>query len=294
MVSAAEVRRQRAASDALVKKAQLKVRAGFARLPANPEDARDALLELVPGVVDQYGQTAGTLGADFYDTARSAAQAPGNFRARVVPPSIDAAYSSARRLAGWLFTDDRSGALPGLDAIVDRLVKQSERLTITAAADQETVRFARVPGNAQPCDFCAMLAGRGFKYSSADAAGESWDYHSNCGCQVVPSWDKGSIAGYDPERYNAQYREAVDEGRLDLGQLARSSQISKFENREATNARARNVYHTRRAGGNQAINAGYGYSNPRSMAQALLQGNQRFDPRTGLTGDAAWAARAAS
>lgn len=281
MPSAAEVRRLRAASARLGQLAQLQARRGVAALDlGRPDAARDALLEIVPAVVQQYGTASATVGANFYDTARRAAGAAGNFQALLIPPDTDAAREATRRLAGWLYTDTPTALLPGLDAVVDRLVQGAGRQTITAAADQEHVRYARVPTSTVVCDFCAMLAGRGFVYSSADAAGESWEYHNHDGCEVVPSWEQGTpaLAGFDPEQYKAQYEDALEQGRLDTGALADSSRRAKYYNSEATNARARKVYHDRRVAGSNIPSAGYGYSNPRSMAAALLRGNQRTLP----------------
>ena len=48
------------------------------------------------------------------------------------------------------------------------------------------VRYARVPQGVETCDFCLMLASRGFVYLTA-ASAEGWNHtHRNCDCIVVP------------------------------------------------------------------------------------------------------------
>lgn len=48
------------------------------------------------------------------------------------------------------------------------------------------VRYARVPQGLETCDFCLMLAGRGFVYLTAESA-QGWNHtHRNCDCVVVP------------------------------------------------------------------------------------------------------------
>lgn len=81
------------------------------------------------------------------------------------------------------------------------------------------VRFARVPMGLHTCDFCNMLASRGFVYWSKESAGEFSHWHADCRCKVVPGvpeiksyWKNGvhvtrgidpSVEGYDPDSFLA-------------------------------------------------------------------------------------------
>lgn len=48
------------------------------------------------------------------------------------------------------------------------------------------VRYARIPQGLETCDFCLMLASRGFVYLTPESA-EGWNHtHRNCDCIVVP------------------------------------------------------------------------------------------------------------
>lgn len=57
-----------------------------------------------------------------------------------------------------------------------------------------------------------MLASRGFTYLSEDSAGLEMQYHRDCDCQIVPSWGRQTLAGYNPERLTAMWQEASKEG----------------------------------------------------------------------------------
>jgi|GEM_PF-2202064 len=66
-----------------------------------------------------------------------------------------------------------------------------------------------------------MLAGRGFVYSSNEAAGGLNQYHTHCDCQIVPSWTHGTpmqsnISGYNPQTY----RDMLDVADNDPARLA--------------------------------------------------------------------------
>lgn len=82
------------------------------------------------------------------------------------------------------------------------------------------VRFARVPMGIHTCDFCNMLASRGFVFWSKESAGDFSHWHADCRCKVVPGvpeiksyWKNGvhvtrgidpTVEGYDPDLYFAQ------------------------------------------------------------------------------------------
>ena len=69
----------------------------------------------------------------------------------------------------------------------------------------------------ETCDFCTMLASRGFVYHTEETAGEFDHFHSSCRCKVVPGFptmeryvrngvrvSRGldpSVEGYDPDLY---------------------------------------------------------------------------------------------
>ena len=69
-------------------------------------------------------------------------------------------YSEARGRALWSYSSNGSGG-------------------------EYQIRYARVPQGYETCDFCLMLASRGFVYLTAESA-EGWNHtHRNCDCIVV-------------------------------------------------------------------------------------------------------------
>lgn len=96
--------------------------------------------------------------------------------------------------------------------------RANETVISNARRDRKSgVRFARVPMGSETCDFCMMLASRGFVYHSDKTAGEFDHFHASCRCKVVPGFptmeryvkngvrvSRGldpSVEGYDPDRY---------------------------------------------------------------------------------------------
>lgn len=56
------------------------------------------------------------------------------------------------------------------------------------------------------CEFCTMLASRGFAYHTAETASHA---HDGCDCVIVASWDKSnpSVQGYDPGRLYEEWKD---------------------------------------------------------------------------------------
>jgi hypothetical protein len=78
-----------------------------------------------------------------------------------------------------------------------------------AQRDPKRPKWARVPIGDGTCDFCMLLASRGFVYSHKELATHS---HSNCRCVVVPGWeDSPAVEGYDPQQiYDSYLGKAVE------------------------------------------------------------------------------------
>lgn len=91
---------------------------------------------------------------------------------------------------------------------IQRLVTSSGRLTLMdmLGKDPTKPRWARVP-NGPTCEFCVMLASRGWVYWTEDSARLGGSFHDGaCDCSVVPSWGAQKLKGYDPDKLYEQYK----------------------------------------------------------------------------------------
>lgn len=106
----------------------------------------------------------------------------------------------------------------GIEYIIQKLCERIDYEIKKAAADCVSYnanrdplnpKYARVPTGDDTCDFCLMLASRGFVYSSAKEAGALDHWHANCDCRVVPGFEGStSVAGYDPIALYKKWKES--------------------------------------------------------------------------------------
>lgn len=86
-------------------------------------------------------------------------------------------------------------------------VAASQTALNNARRDPVKPRFARVPTGAETCDFCLMLASRGFVYHTEAAASHA---HAGCDCRTVPSWRAHEVEGYDTQDLARRWQDAID------------------------------------------------------------------------------------
>lgn len=216
MVSADDAARLRAAQAGIRVLVERDLTAFFASLNLDrPEAARDELLEFVPLLITQYGESAAAMAADWYDEMRAAAGVPGRFVAEMEDtPYQDATEGLVRRAAGALFTDAPSQALVALTSSAGKYALAAGRQTITTA----TARDPRASGwqrvtRSRGCDFCRMLAQRGAVYKESTAFFAS---HGDCNCAAVPSWDPDApevdVFAYEASVRTSELRRAAENG----------------------------------------------------------------------------------
>lgn len=176
---------------------------------SRPERVRDALVEIVPLLVQEYGELAAIAAAEWYESVH-----PGEYLAQTARGTFPEAgvVESVRYHAGALFTDDPSAVLTGLSGALQRFVFYSGRNTVArnVQRDPSRPRFARVPSGTHTCAWCSLMASRGFVYWSRETAGLNDHWHNDCDCQIVAEWDrdKAHIEGYDPDRLYEMYQAA--------------------------------------------------------------------------------------
>ena len=217
MTTRADVTRLSLAMRELVRQAQGDIASFFYSWGINdPARMRDALLEIVPSLVNEYGDIAAVAAAEWYEELRGRAVS-GGYSAVLADSVPDAAVQgSVRWAAGELFGENPTGALELLNGAVQRHITYMGRETVrrNVGQDRSRPRFARVPTGVTTCPFCEMLASRGFVYHSEASAGAlgaaSESFHDSCDCQVVPEWDadRAHIEGYDPDAMYDRYEQA--------------------------------------------------------------------------------------
>ena len=154
---------------------------------STPEQARAALLEAIPALVDRYGSAAAAVAADWYDDMRDAAGVGGRFFAIPAEVGDVGADALARWGIGPLFADEpdwllaRSLIAGGLQRRIVNLARDT--VMGSSIADKRAIGWSRA--GAGGCEFCAMLIGRGAVYTEATASFES---HDRCHCVAVPEF----------------------------------------------------------------------------------------------------------
>jgi hypothetical protein len=181
---------------------------------SNPTAAREALFDAIPPLVERWGDVAATVAAEWFEEFRVVEGVSGSFTAQLADPvpleMVNSRLGYATRESGHLFAgqEDDFGAFVSL--MVNEYAMKPGHDTVMQNARRDKVPFARVP-EPGACEWCLMLASRGFVYSRAtvDQTEDGERYHGHCRCHAMPVYDETRarvIYGYDPERLYAEYR----------------------------------------------------------------------------------------
>ena len=171
----------------------------------NITQCREILVQALRAVMPTYTDAAAQAGADLYDAVRASTVGEAMGAQALSGYEPDATEGAVRA-----FVQDIVDGKPVerfnrkvLDR-VDYDIRRAEKVSVAenAARDPLRPRYARVPSGAETCDFCLMLASRGFVYTSADAAGHA---HPDCDCRVVQGYDGMDVEGYDPDALYSDY-----------------------------------------------------------------------------------------
>jgi hypothetical protein len=148
--------------------------------------AREALIDVLPGLVDRYGTATAALAADWYDELRDKKGVRGRFVAAPADLGDTRTEQLARVAVGPLFAAEPNwtAALVIAQGGLQRRIANGARLTVMESSirDPQARGWQRV-GDGSSCDFCSMLLGRGAVYSEATA---DFAAHDHCGCSAEP------------------------------------------------------------------------------------------------------------
>lgn len=179
-----------------------------AYVEANPgasvAEIRDYAAGVVLEVDGMFSTAASVQAANLYDNQLIGADVP---NAQVIDGDAAAhVEKEAHYQAGKLANGDFAGFAQAMGRFAADQPRRTANRTITENAERagSRIRYARVPLGIETCEFCNMLASRGFVYHSTQTAGEFTKYHPGCRCAVVPGYAENDvIEGYAPGQYEA-------------------------------------------------------------------------------------------
>ena len=191
------------------------------------------LIAYAYGLVTKYGEGSAELACQMYDALAEAA----NAGVPAAEPAAPADYSEVARMVNA--TKDQNPA--NLPNGVSRLVKRAGADTTLKNAVRDGAEWAWVP-HGDTCPFCITLASNGWQKASSKVlkGGHAEHIHANCDCEFAIRFDHSTtLAGYDPEKYLKQYRDAD-------GDINTMRRVNYAANKERINAQKRAAYAARK------------------------------------------------
>ena len=170
-------------------------------------EVRDEIIAIMQQACGASTDMAARLAADFYDGMSALYGAPSEYTATAESMRDPGATDGAVRAFVEALVDD-SGPQEVIELCTQRLdyedmLAANMNTLVNTQRDPRKPRVARVPTGAETCEFCMMLASRGFDYHAQNVATH---VHANCDCRLVPGF-KGAtqVDGYDPAYYEDVY-----------------------------------------------------------------------------------------
>ena len=208
-ISRSDLNRYRSALDRLGQSASSRVNAALADARTTSRNEMRALaIDAITEAVGVEGDMAQALAGQLFDEI-CAAEGMEADAALVFDDLIDPLMMSKKVYyhSGRLRDGDESGFMEACGRLASFYVERCAYESMMRNCGLNDVRFARVPTSGNPCDWCVMLASRGFiYYSEATAlAGK----HEHCSCIVIPGQaGVTAIEGYDPDAYYDMWRKS--------------------------------------------------------------------------------------
>ena len=189
----------------------------------------DALITYAAALVTKYGEGSAELACQMYDALAEAA----NAGVPAAEPAEPADYGEVARMVNATKNQNPANLPNG----VSRLVKRAGADTTLKNAVRDGAEWAWVP-HGDTCPFCITLASNGWQKASSKVlkGGHAEHIHANCDCEFAIRFDHNTtLAGYDPEKYLKQYRDAG-------GDINKMRRVNYAANKERINAQKRAAY----------------------------------------------------
>lgn len=196
-------------------------------------ESTDDLIAYAYGLVTKYGEGSAELACQMYDALAEAA----NAGVPAAEPAEPADYGEVARMVNATKNQNPANLPNG----VSRLVKRAGADTTLKNAVRDGAEWAWVP-HGDTCPFCITLASNGWQKASSKVlkGGHAEHIHANCDCEFAIRFDHNTtVAGYDPEKYLAQYNAAG-------GDINKMRRVNYAANKERINAQKRAAYAARR------------------------------------------------
>ena len=193
----------------------------------------DALITYAAALVTKYGEGSAELACQMYDALAEAA----NAGVPAAEPAVPADYGEVARMVNATKNQNPANLPNG----VSRLVKRAGADTTLKNAVRDGAEWAWVP-HGDTCTFCITLASNGWQKASSKVlkGGHADHIHANCDCEFAIRFDHNTtLAGYDPEKYLKQYRDAG-------GDINKMRRIDYAARKDAINAQKRAAYAVRK------------------------------------------------
>lgn len=201
-------------------------------------ESTDDLIAYAYGLVTKYGEGSAELACQMYDALAEAA----NAGVPAAEPAEPADYGEVARMVNATKNQNPANLPNG----VSRLVKRAGADTTMKNAVRDGAEWAWVP-HGDTCPFCITLASNGWQKASSKVlkGGHAQHIHANCDCEFAIRFDHSTtVAGYDPEKYLKQYRDAG-------GDINKMRRVQYAANKERINAQKREAYAERKLSENE-------------------------------------------
>lgn len=193
----------------------------------------EELISYAYAVITRYGEGSAELACQMYDALAEAA----NAGVPAAEPAEPADYGEVARMVNATKNQNPANLPNG----VSRLVKRAGADTTLKNAARDGAEWAWVP-HGDTCPFCITLASNGWQKASSKVlkGGHAEHIHANCDCEFAIRFDhKTTVAGYDPDKYLAQYNAAG-------GDINKMRRVNYAANKERINAQKRAAYAARK------------------------------------------------
>lgn len=172
---------------------------------------REAAIEALQMSIGLHGEMAQALAGQLFDEV-CALEGIGPYSFELADDIID--FDMLEEKVRWFARyivehDGGSRFMDDCGTLADFYARRCNYESMVRNCYRNHVRYARVPTGTETCDFCMMLASRGFVYYDQSRAEEG--SHLHCDCVTICGGDSTQIEGYDPDALYDLWQSGITE-----------------------------------------------------------------------------------